>query len=300
MSGAPSPVHLLQFGQSGQLGGELAAALAGRDDFISTILGRGEADFTRPEGLEKAIRDATHLDVVVNAVAYTAVDRAETEQELARRVNAEAVGHLARACRARAVPLIHVSTDYVYDGTKSGPYLESDAVNPQNFYGRSKLEGEDLIRKHQPAHVILRTSWVYSARGQNFMKTMLRLGAEREEVRVVDDQRGAPTSARDLADAILSVARRIARGDQAAAHGTFHFAGAGETSWCGFAREIFRLARPRARAVPISTADYPTPARRPLNSRLDTGKISRTFGIHPPAWEASLAAVLAGMEEKGA
>ena len=155
-----------------------------------------------------------------------------------------------------------------------------------------------MIREQLPAHVILRTSWIFSARGQNFMKTMLRLGAEREEVRVVDDQRGAPTSAADLANAIITVARQIAGANRPSLFGTFHFADAGETSWCGFAEEIFRQARLRARAVPIPTTEYPTPARRPLNSRLDTGKISRTFGIHPPSWQTSLAAVLGGMQEK--
>jgi dTDP-4-dehydrorhamnose reductase len=249
-----------------------------------------------PQALEKMILDTPEVDVVINAVAYTAVDRAEQEEALAYRVNAEAVEALARACHARNIPLIHVSTDYVYDGAKDAPYLEEDATGPLNAYGRTKLAGEDAIRKHLPAHVILRTSWIYSAQGQNFMKTMLRLGAEREEVRVVDDQRGAPTPAADLAAAIVTIARSIA-GDNRS-YGTYHFADAGDVSWCGFAAEIFRQADLRARAVPIRTADYPTPARRPANSRLNTDKISRAFGIRPPAWQTSLAAVLAGMKEK--
>jgi dTDP-4-dehydrorhamnose reductase len=298
MSGENSPINLLQFGRSGQLGGALVEALAKEKGFRLAVLGRGDADFTKPQAIEKAILEAPELDIVVNTVAYTAVDRAEAEQELAHRVNAEAVGHLARACRARGVPLVHISTDYVYDGAKSGPYLESDAPGPINVYGQTKLAGEELIRGHIPAHVILRTSWIFSARGQNFLKTMLRLGAEREEVRVVDDQWGAPTSATDLANAIITIARQIAGADRPALFGTFHFADAGETSWYGFAEEIFRQARLHARAVPISTAEYPTPARRPQNSRLDTGKISRIFGIHPPSWQTSLAATLAGMQEK--
>ncbi len=291
-------IALLQFGTSGQLGGELAGILAKEPDFRLTALDRSQADFTKSREVERAVLDAPELDVVVNAAAYTAVDRAETERELAYRVNAETVETLARACRTRNIPLIHVSTDYVYDGAKSSPYLESDATGPINVYGQTKLAGEDHIRNHHPAHVILRTSWIFSARGQNFMKTMLRLGAERAEVRVVDDQRGAPTSAFDLASAIAAIARKIAGSDQLPLFGTFHFAGAGETSWHGFAEEIFRQAHLRARAVPIPTAEYPTPARRPLNSRLDTAKISRTFAIQPPSWQTSLAATLAGMQEK--
>jgi dTDP-4-dehydrorhamnose reductase len=269
-------------------------------DIQVTALDRGTADFTMPQTLEKMVLDAPKLDVVINAVAYTAVDRAEQEEALAYRVNAEAVEALARACRTRNIPLIHVSTDYVYDGAKHTPYLEDDATGPVNAYGRTKLAGEELIRKHLPAHVILRTSWIYSARGQNFMKTMLRLGAERDEVRVVDDQHGAPTSAHDLASAIATIARRIAGNPQSPVFGTYHFATAGEASWFDFAAEIFRQADLRARAIRIPAKDYPTPARRPANSRLNTDKISRTFGIHPPAWQTSLAAVLAGMEEKQA
>lgn len=288
-------LNILQFGRSGQLGTELIAVLSKDPDIRASVLGRAEADFTDPAGIENAVRKAGALDVVINAAAYTAVDRAEQEEALAYRVNAEATGAMARACAARGVPLIHVSTDYVYDGAKPGPYVESDPTGPLNAYGRTKLAGENLIRDHLPAHVILRTSWVYSARGPNFMTTMLRLGRERDEVRVVDDQYGAPTSARDLAEAIAVIARQISSATPQ--FGTYHYADAGETSWCGFAAEIFRQARLKARAVPIPAAEYPTPARRPANSRLDAAKISRIFGIHPPAWQASLARVLAGIEE---
>ena len=297
MSGA---LNILQFGRSGQLGTELIATLS-RDSGIRTIvLGREEADFTNASGIEEAVLKAGTLDVVINAAAYTAVDRAEQEEALAYQVNAEAVGAMARACAARGVPLIHVSTDYVYDGAKPDPYVESDPTGPLNAYGRTKLAGENLIRDRLPAHVILRTSWVYSAWGQNFLATMLRLGAERDEVRVVDDQRGAPTSAQALAEAIAAIARQIASpiANQGAAFGTYHYANAGEASWCDFAAEIFRQAGLKARAVPIPSTEYPTPAKRPANSRLDATKISRIFGIHPPAWQTSLARVLAGMEEK--
>lgn len=289
-------LNVLQFGRSGQLGTELVAVLSRNPDIRATVLGRDEADFTDPSGIENAILKAGALDLVINAVAYTAVDRAEQEETLAYRVNAEAMDAMARACAARGVPLIHVSTDYVYDGAKSSPYVESDPTGPLNAYGRSKLAGENFIRDRLPAHVILRTSWVYSAWGRNFMTTMLRLGAERDEVPVVDDQFGAPTSARDLAEAIATIARRIT--GPMPQFGTYHYADAGETSWHGFAAEIFRQAGLKARAVPIPATEYPTPARRPANSRLDATKISRIFGIHPPAWQTSLAGVLAGMEEK--
>jgi dTDP-4-dehydrorhamnose reductase len=296
MNGTAPALEILQFGRSGQLGSALVGAMVEDAGIHLTALGRDDADFTDPSQIAQAIASAPNLDVVINAVAYTAVDRAEQEEALAYRVNAEAVEAMARACSTRGVPLIHVSTDYVYDGAKPAPYVESDATGPINAYGRTKLAGENLIRQHQPAHVILRTSWVYSAQGQNFLKTMLRLGKERDEVRVVDDQHGAPTSARDLADAIVTIARRIASGTSD--FGTYHYANAGEVSWCDFAAEIFRQARLSAHAVPIPTTAYPTPARRPANSRLDTVKISRIFGIRPPAWQTSLAAVLAGMEEK--
>lgn len=291
-----SALNVLQFGRSGQLGSELVAVLPRIPDIRATVLGRDEADFTDPSGIENAVLKAGALDLVINAVAYTAVDRAEQEEALAYRVNAEAVDAMARGCAARGVPLIHVSTDYVYDGAKSSPYVESDSTGPLNAYGRTKLAGENFIRHRLPAHVILRTSWIYSAWGRNFMTTMLRLGAERDEVRVVDDQVGAPTSARDLAEAIAMIARRIT--GPMPQFGTYHYADAGETSWHGFAAEIFRQAGLKARAVPIPTAEYPTPASRPANSRLDATRISRIFGIHPPAWQTSLAGVLAGMEEK--
>ena len=292
MTGA---LNILQFGRSGQLGTELITALSKDPDIRATILGRAEADFTDPSGIEGAVLKASKLDLVINAVAYTAVDRAEQEEALAYQVNAGAVGAMARACATRGVPLIHVSTDYVYDGAKAGPYVESDPTGPLNAYGRTKLAGENLIRNHLPAHVILRTSWIYSAGGRNFLTTMLRLGAERDEVRVVVDQIGAPTSARDLAEAIAAIAQQITA--PAPQFGTYHFANAGETSWHGFAAEIFQQAGLKARAIPIPAAEYPTPAQRPANSRLDGTKISRIFGIHPPVWQTSLARVLAGMKE---
>ena len=296
-------IHLLQFGASGQLARELIRALAKDSGIGSTVLSRAQADFSKPQEIAEAVLAAPKVDVVVNAVAYTAVDRAESEKELAACVNAEAVGRLAKACRDRKIPLIHVSTDYVFDGTKSAPYVESDATNPLSVYGRTKLAGEALIRDSLNEHVILRTSWVYSAHGSNFVKTMLRLGAEREELRIVDDQWGAPTSATDLARAIVKIVRNLAVSEDDGRFGTFHFSDAGGTTWRRFAEEIFRQAPwsgVSAQVVPIGSADYPTPARRPANSRLDTTKIGRVYGVAPPPWQTSLTSVLADLKESWA
>jgi len=293
---AGPPVHLLQFGADGQLGLELMRIAAGDSNLRLTVLSQQEAEFTRPDDIARAVMAQPDLDVVINAAAYTAVDRAESDSALAEIVNGTTVGRLAQACRRRGVPLVHISTDYVYDGTKSAPYVENDATGPLSVYGRTKLLGEDLIRQHLPEHAILRTSWVYSAHGANFVKTMLRLGAERDELRIVDDQKGAPTSARDLAEATMTVARALVAPDRPDRFGVFHFSGGGETSWRQFAEEIFRQASwagVRARVVPIATADYPTPARRPANSRLDTAKIGKVFGIVPQAWQKALTPVLA-------
>jgi dTDP-4-dehydrorhamnose reductase len=302
MKDGMQPIQLLQLGASGQLARELSRAVAADGNIRSTVLSRADVEFTRPQDVYEVVLTAPNVDIVVNTIAYTAVDKAESEKELAYCVNAEAVGRLAQACRHRNVPLIHVSTDYVYDGTKSTPYLESDATNPLSIYGKTKLAGEALIRDTLPAHVIIRTSWVYSAHGSNFVKTMLRLGAEREELRIVDDQRGAPTSAGDLAQAILKIVHDLALSREETRFGTFHFADAGETSWRRFAEEIFRQASwagVAARVVPIGTAEYPTPARRPANSRLDTTKIGGVFGVVPPSWQASLALVLADLRGSG-
>ena len=295
-----NPIHVLQFGEEGQLGRELTRIADADRAFHHTVLSFTQADFTRPEQIAAAVLAAPQLDVVVNAAAYTAVDRAESEPALAQAINGDAVGRLAQACKDRGVPLIHVSTDYVYDGAKSGPYVESDRPNPLNVYGRTKLSGEDMIRACLEEHVILRTSWVYSAHGANFVKTMLRLGAERDELRIVDDQKGAPTSAADLAQAIMTIARALPVSEDTRRFGTFHFANGGETSWRQFAEEIFaqaRWAQICARVVPIAAADYPTPARRPANSRLDTNKIKNVFGIVPPAWQTSLTPVLAELQQ---
>jgi len=228
---------------------------------------------------------------VVNAAAYTAVDKAEAEPALAMGVNRDGAGALAAAAARLGVPFIHVSTDYVFDGRKDAPYREEDAPCPLGAYGRSKLEGEAAVRAAWPAAVILRTSWVYSPFGQNFVTTMLRLATTREKVQVVDDQYGAPTAAGDLAAAILDLAERLTT--QRMDHGgVYHLAASGETTWHGFAGAIFAgWARRRHRVpvlAPITTAQYPTPAQRPANSRLDCGKIARVFGLRLPPWQTSL------------
>jgi dTDP-4-dehydrorhamnose reductase len=241
---------------------------------------------------------------VVNAAAYTAVDKAESDAEQAFLINATGAGELARLCAKTAIPLIHVSTDFVFDGARRRPYVETDAVLPLGVYGASKAAGEIAVRRAHAQHVILRTSWVYSAHGNNFLKTMLRLGAERPELGVVDDQRGSPTSAHDLADAMLAIAPRLAASDNCSLWGTFHVTGAYETTWHGFAAEIFRQAAIRGAKVPrlkaITTAEYPTQARRPAYSVLDNAKFIETFGFGLPDWRASLSRCIAEICPAGA
>lgn len=288
-------MRVLILGTPGQLGHELmkAAWPAGTE-----LAGRAhpEFDMARPEDVDAAVADGD-WDVVVNATAYTAVDKAESERDLAYAVNAAGVERLALACKAKGVPLIHVSTDYVFDGTKPHPepYVETDPVCPVNVYGASKEAGEALLRAAWERHVILRTSWVYAAHGANFVKTMLRFGRERPEMRVVDDQYGAPTAAADLAAAIVKIAVQTA-GKTDAPWGTYHLTGTGWTTWAGFAEHIFqRLERSEGKRPTlhrIAAAEYPTPAARPANSRLDCAKIKAAFGIETPLWRESLDRVL--------
>jgi dTDP-4-dehydrorhamnose reductase len=236
-------------------------------------------------------------DLVINLAAYTAVDRAESEPEAAWAINCAGAAHIAAISGEDGAPLVHLSTDYVFDGRKSEPYREEDAVNPLNVYGRSKEAGERAVRAAAPRHIILRTAWVYGTYGANFVKTMLRLRAERPLLRVVADQRGCPTAAADIAAALIVIARHIERSETE--WGTFHFAAAGSTSWHGFAEEIFALAQgldawpsglgPRVEA--ITTDQYPTAAHRPVNSVLDCRKIA-ALGISPPPWRSSLPAVV--------
>jgi dTDP-4-dehydrorhamnose reductase len=292
----PESLRFLQFGASGQLARELVRAATDEEGAVLSVVARAAADFSRPDEIVRAMTAADDIDVVINATGYTSVDKAESEEVLANRINAESVGILAEACAKRGIPLIHVSTDYVFDGAKLDSYVETDPACPLNAYGRTKLAGERQVREATDRHVIVRTSWVFSAHGANFVKTMLRLGSERDEVRVVDDQYGSPTSAADLADAIVRIARAI-RGKVADEHyGTFHYSGAGTTTWCRFAKAILARAvdwaDTRARIIPIETAEYPTPARRAHNSTLNCDKIARVYGIEAVPWTIALDRVL--------
>jgi len=259
-------------------------------------LARPELDLADPASIRDAFESGP-ADVVVNAAAYTAVDKAEAEEELATRVNGEGAGLVAAAARALGAPVIQLSTDYVFDGSLDRPYREDDPVAPLGAYGRSKLAGEEAVAAANPRHVILRTAWVYSPFGANFVKTMLRLGQTRDEVRVVADQRGGPTSALDIADAVLLIAHRMLAAPGPEKYGVFHMTGGGEASWAEFAQAVFAeaqaLGRPAVKVIPISTAEYPTPARRPANSRLDGARLQRDYGIALPDWRESLPPVVA-------
>ncbi|WP_109122053.1 dTDP-4-dehydrorhamnose reductase [Azospirillum sp. TSO22-1] len=283
---------MLVFGHDGQVAHALRTMAA--PDLTVTALGRAGADITDADAVRRAV-EAARPDVAVNTAAYTAVDRAETEAEQAFAVNRDGAGHIAAACAAAGVPLIHYSTDYVFDGAKDGPWREDDPIAPLGVYGASKAAGEAAVRAAGPRHVILRTAWVFGAHGNNFVRTMLRLGAERERLGIVADQRGCPTAAADLASAAVAVARHVlATGE---GWGTYHCCGAPPTTWHGFAEAIFEerrratgLAPPRLDA--IATADYPTPARRPANSVLDTARFAARFGLPAPAWRDALGGVV--------
>jgi dTDP-4-dehydrorhamnose reductase len=281
--------RVLLLGAGGQLGMELAKRLAGTAEF--TALGRAELDFTDPGAVRAAI-ERVAPEIVINAAAYTAVDKAESERELCAQVNAVAPGVIAAEVAKTGGWLIHYSTDYVFDGSGARPWVETDATGPLGVYGQTKLDGELAIAAVGCRHVILRTSWVYAAVGRNFLHTMLRLGREREQLKIVDDQIGAPTSAEAITDATLVVLAQLqAAGDSAGASGVYHMTCAGETSWCGFAKAIFAAFAARQKApevLPIPTEAYPTPAKRPKNSRLRCEKFAAQFGYRMPGWEIAL------------
>lgn len=279
--------RVLILGAQGQLGVELQREFANHADV--TAMGRDRCDLGRPETIADAIAEA-EPGIILNAAAYTAVDRAESEPEAANRVNGEAPGVLAEEAKRRNAILIHYSTDYVFDGTKQGKWVETDGTNPLNVYGSSKLLGEQKIAASGARHLIFRTSWVYSSHGQNFLRTMLRLGAERDQLRIVDNQFGAPTTAAALAVATRKVLEKPWSPDLA---GVYHMTCGGETSWCGFAKAIFAKATPPAgRSWPevtgIPDTEYKTPAKRPANSRLSNDRLKRNFGVELPYWEAAL------------
>ena len=286
-------LKILQFGTTGQLATELLRQAPAHDVAI-TALSRADCDLADPEAAARKVVEIAP-DLVVIAAAYTAVDLAETEQDLARAINAAAPGAIARACGALGAALVNISTDYVFDGAGGAPYAEDAATHPLNIYGLTKLEGERAVLAACDRAVNIRTSWVVSAHGKNFVKTMLRVGAAGNPLRVVDDQRGRPTSAADLAGFILSQAERLAvakAGDPA--FGTLHFANSGEVSWRGLAVSIFAEAMgdnaPEVAA--ITTAEYPVPAARPLRATMDTTRLQQVFGITPRPWQAALLDIL--------
>lgn len=281
---------ILVFGKTGQVARELAR-LAPES---LTLLDREAADLSDPAACAMAIKRLAPR-AVINAAAYTAVDRAEEEEETATRINGAAPGAMARACADRGIPMVHISTDYVFDGSGAAPRAPGAATAPLNAYGRSKLAGEEAVRGALEAHAILRTSWVFSAHGANFVKTMLRLGASRESLTVVADQIGGPTPAAAIARACLTMAEALAEGR--GTPGTYHFAGTPETSWAGFAREIMAQAGLSCEIHDIPTRDFPTPAERPFNSRLDCSALQEAFGIAGPDWRAELAEVLAELRQ---
>lgn len=290
---------ILITGANGQVGYELARTMQGLGRVVA--LDRAALDLANLDALRTTVRDMKPA-IVINAAAYTAVDRAESDRDAAFRLNAEAPGVLADACAKLDALFIHYSTDYVFDGEKAGPYEESDATNPQNVYGASKLAGEQAVIASGGAHLIFRTSWVYGARGANFVQTMLRLGAERDELRVVADQIGAPTWSNTIA---TSTAHVVASGLNASGtdywaerSGVYHLTASGAASWYDLARATFEIAMGDAapRVVPIEAKEYPTPARRPLNSQLSNEALARRFGVRQPHWREALALCLAARE----
>ena len=301
---------ILVTGSTGQVGAALVQTLASLGELHAP--GRAQLDLADPSSIRAAVR-FLRPRWIVNPAAYTAVDRAESEPELAHAINADAPRILAEEARRIGAAVIHFSTDYVFDGAKSTPYLESDPTRPLGVYGRTKLLGEQALAASEAAHLILRTSWVYGATGKNFLLTILKLAAERPELKIVADQHGAPTWSYDLARLTAHLiahgeAESAARGLNLASvlhSGLYHTAAAGYTTWYGFASEFLRLRQlalpdtPLARPIPIPTSDYPTPARRPTNSLLDCERLYRTFGYRIPDWRASLAAVLELLPKDG-
>lgn len=285
---------ILVIGANGQLGLELCSKAETQGMDIEP-LDLPEFDITDPPAIEKQIR-SHDVSLIINAAAYTAVDKAESEQDHAFAINRDGSARLAYSCAKHKIPLIHISTDYVFDGGKEGAYLEDDPVTPLGVYGKSKAAGETEVRNGLQEHIIVRTAWLYSIYGNNFVKTMLRLGKNTETLKVVDDQYGCPTSADDLAKAVLTIASKIIEGGDIV-WGTYHYCGKGQVSWYGFAEKIFDLAKQYdslrvKNIVPVATKDYPTPAKRPANSVLDCSSITKKFGITPRDWRESLAEMI--------
>lgn len=282
----PGTTRILLTGKNGQVGWELQRALAPLGEVVA--VDRQVLDLAAPDSIRSVIRDVKP-QLIVNPAAYTAVDKAESEPDLAQAVNGTAPGIMAEEAKRIGAALIHYSTDYVFDGAKEGAYVEDDPTNPLNVYGKTKLAGEQAIRASGAAHLILRTSWVYGARGNNFMLTMLRLASAREELKIVADQIGAPTWSRHIAETTAQIlAQRMGLWSELA--GLYHFSAGGSTSWHGFASVIVDLGgiAPKPRLIPIPTSEYPLPATRPKNSLMSNAALAATFGLTMPDWSASL------------
>lgn len=282
-------MKILLFGKNGQVAQELQRRCGAA---VLEVYGSDEANFENPDACAAFVA-ATDADAVINAAAYTAVDKAESDEARALLINATTPGAIARAAAARGLPLVHISTDYVFDGTGTTAYRPDHPTGPLGAYGRTKLAGEQAVRAAGGSHAILRTSWVVSAHGNNFVKTMLRLGAERDGLTIVADQIGGPTCAADIADACLSMAQQLVTDPSKT--GSYHFSGAPDVSWADFARDIFAQAGLSCEVSDIPTSAYPTPAQRPLNSRMDNSATASVFGIQRPVWRVGLHAILADL-----
>lgn len=296
---------ILILGRSGQVGWELRRTLACAGEI--TTLDQEDVDLTKPDSIRGVIQ-AIQPAVILNAAAYTAVDKAESEIEIAAAINSTAPGVLAEEAKRMGSLLVHFSTDYVFDGTKATPYVETDAPNPINAYGKTKLDGDLAIEAVGGEYLIFRTTWVYGGRGKNFLLTMLRLAHERPELRIVDDQYGAPTTSGCIAQAVASVLAQVRAGDGFkldGRSGIYNLTNTGETTWCGFTKEIVKQANGyfgvgTPKVIPIATSEYPVPAKRPVNSRLNGDRLDETFGVRLPRWEQALELVLDGLKDSAA
>lgn len=289
-------MRVLLFGANGQVGREVLSRARAHGAGVEA-LSREQVDLTDADAIAGVIA-GTSAEIVINAAAHTAVDLAESEEAAAFAINGRAPGIMARACRARGLPLIHISTDYVFSGDRVGRWTETDPTEPINVYGRSKLAGEKAVVAEGGRYLIVRTSWVFSPHGRNFVKTMLGL-AGRPELRVVDDQRGRPTAAGDLADFLLTAGARLLASDDPDLTGIVHFANQGAVTWRGFAEAIFAMAGgARPALIPVTTAEYLTPARRPANSELDCGKVEKVYGVRPRPWREGLAETLSVLRDE--
>ncbi len=296
-------MRIVVTGRDGQVVRSLIERASG-GDFDVVALGRPQLDLAGPPDAIMAAIESARPDIVVSAAAYTQVDKAESEPELAFAVNERGPRAIACAARALGVPLIHLSTDYVFDGCKAAPYVEEDATGSTGVYGASKLAGEQAVLAEHDNSAVIRTAWIFSPFGTNFVKTMLRLGADRDDVGVVADQRGNPTSAFDIADGVIAVAANLLARDDAALRGIFHMTAEGEASWAEFAEAIFAASAeqggPTATVKAITTAEYPTAARRPANSRLDSSKLATAHGVRLPEWRQSMKGVVKRLLQSGA